>query len=105
MTTRSPHHHLTPVRIYVVVWVLLLSATVLTTAVAEIDLGEWNIVLAMTIAVIKMTLVALFFMHVKGSRPLTKLIVIAGLFWMAILFTLTFGDYHSRNWLPLGGWW
>lgn len=103
--TPSPHHHITPVKTYTIVWLVLIFCTYLTTAVAEIDLGEWNVVVAMTIAVIKMSLVALFFMHVKGARPLTKLIVIAGLFWMAILFALTFGDYYSRNWLPRSGWW
>ncbi|HZT36743.1 MAG TPA: cytochrome C oxidase subunit IV family protein [Bryobacteraceae bacterium] len=101
----EPHHHITPVRTYVLVWIALIILTFVTTWVAEIDLGEWNIVVAMTIAVVKMSLVAAFFMHIKGASALTKLVCGAGLFWMAILFALTFGDYRSRAWLPLEGWW
>jgi cytochrome c oxidase subunit 4 len=103
-TTQEFYHHVTPVRTYTAVWIALLILTGVTTGVAEFDLGEWNIVVALLIAVSKMSLVGIFFMHVKGSSALTKLIIAAGLFWMAILFALTFGDYISRSWLPPGGW-
>jgi cytochrome c oxidase subunit 4 len=59
----------------------------------------------MTIAVIKGTLVVLFFMHVKQSRSMTKLFVVAGFFWMALLFVFVLSDYFSRTWLPDGKWW
>ena len=98
------HFHVTSLRTYTVVWICLLILTYVTTAVAEIDLGEWNVVVAMGIAATKMSLVGIFFMHVKGSTNLTKLIVAAGLFWMAILFALTLGDYFSRSWLPGSSW-
>jgi cytochrome c oxidase subunit 4 len=98
------HSHVTSLRTYTVVWICLLILTFVTTEVAEIDLGEWNVVVALIIAATKMSLVGIFFMHVKGSSHLTKLIVAAGLFWMAILFALTLGDYFSRSWLPRGGW-
>ena len=97
-------NHTDSLRTYLLVWAALLALTFTTVVVAEIDLGEWNIVAAITIAVIKATLVVLFFMHVKGSTSLTKLFVIAGFFWMLILFGLTLGDYLSRGWLPLGRW-
>jgi caa(3)-type oxidase subunit IV len=42
---------------------------------------------------------------VKQSSAMTKLFVVAGFFWMAILFAFTLGDYFSRNWLPRGKWW
>lgn len=93
------------VRFYVVIWAILMSLTATTVVVAEIELGEWNVVVALTIAVIKAVLVVLFFMHVKESSSLTKLIVAAGFFWMAILFALTFNDYFSRGWSALGRWW
>lgn len=95
MSNQHDHDHL---KTYVAVWLALLACTWLTVFVAEIDLGEWNIVLAMTIAVFKATIVGLFFMHLKGSSGLTKLIAVAGLFWMGILFVMTFTDYISRHW-------
>lgn len=97
--------HVHPVRMYLLIWGVLIALTITTVVVAEIELGEWNVVVALTIAVIKATLVVLYFMHVKESSGLTKLVVIAGLFWMAILFGLTFNDYLSRGWSVLGRWW
>jgi caa(3)-type oxidase subunit IV len=47
----------------------------LTTAVAFVDLGMFNVAVALGIATGKMLLVALFFMHVKHSSALTKLIL------------------------------
>ena len=90
---------------YVAVFAILIILTLTTVVVAEIELGPWNVVVALGIAVIKATLVILFFMHVKDSSALTKLIVVAGFFWMAILFGLTFNDYISRGWSVLGRWW
>ena len=43
----------------------------------------------------------LFFMHVRHSSGLTKITVVAGLFWLGILIALTVGDYASRSWLPV----
>lgn len=90
---------------YVAIFAILIVLTFTTVVVAEIELGPWNVVVALAIAIIKATLVILFFMHVKDSSALTKLIVVAGFFWMAILFGLTFNDYLSRGWSALGRWW
>ena len=98
-------HHIHPVRMYVAIFAILIVLTFTTVVVAEIELGPWNVVVALAIAIIKATLVILFFMHVKDSSALTKLIVVAGFFWMAILFGLTFNDYLSRGWSALGRWW
>ena len=54
----------------------------------------------MAIAVYKMLLVVLFFMHVRYSTGLTKVVVLAGFFWLAILLTFTLSDYFSREWTP-----
>jgi cytochrome c oxidase subunit 4 len=90
---------------YVSVFAALLVLTFTTVLVAEVELGPWNVVVALVIAIIKASLVVLFFMGVKESSSLTKLIVTAGLFWMAILFGMTFNDYLSRGWSVLGRWW
>lgn len=73
--------------------------TALTTAVAYVDLGRFNTIIALAIACCKMTLVILFFMHLKYSENLTKLVVVAAFFWFAILLALTLSDYLSRNWI------
>ena len=95
----------TPVRTYVIIWAILTFMTFATYQIAQIDLGPFNIVIALLIAAFKMSLVIWFFMHVRTDNPLTKLFVFAGFFWMAILLSLTLGDYFSRNWMPLGKFW
>jgi cytochrome c oxidase subunit 4 len=91
--------HIVPRRIYVLVWVALLLLTLLTTFAATVDLGVLNGPVALTIACLKMTLVILFFMHVKYSTRLTWLIILAAFFWLGILLTLTMNDYLTRHFL------
>ncbi|MGI8743169.1 MAG: cytochrome C oxidase subunit IV family protein [Bryobacteraceae bacterium] len=98
-------HQVVPVRIYVTIWLVLIVLTFTTWGVAYIDMGSFNIVVAITIAVIKMLLVIIWFMHVKQADNLTRLFVVAGFFWMAILIFVTLSDYHSRDWLPLPHMW
>ena len=56
-----------------------------------------NTIVAVLIAACRTTLVALFFMHVKYSSHLIKVVVVAALFWLGILITLTMSDYKTRN--------
>jgi cytochrome c oxidase subunit 4 len=99
-------HPVTPVRTYVIIWAILICFTFLTWGIAEyVDIGVGNIIVALLIALTKMTLVVLFFMHVKQDEPITKLFVAAGFFWVLILIALTLGDYQSRGWLPIPKMW
>ena len=98
-------HPVTPVRTYVIIWAILTFMTFTTYFVAQIDLGPFNTVVALMIAFFKMSLVIMFFMEVRRERPLTKLFVFAGFFWLAIMLALTLGDYFSRSWLPAGKMW
>jgi len=91
-------HVLVPVKIYVGVFVALMALTALTTGVAFIDLGRWNTVVALAIAVTKMLLVVLFFMHVKYATGLTRVIIIAGFFWLGIMVALSLSDELTRTW-------
>jgi len=70
-----------------------------TTGVAYIDLGRFSVVVALTITAGKMLLVALFFMHVRHSTKLTKLVVLGGLLWLGIPISLTMADFATRGWL------
>jgi cytochrome c oxidase subunit 4 len=74
--------------------------TALTVIAGKMDFpGPLNVIIALTIACVKATLVVLYFMHVRYSSKLIWLIFISALFWMAILFALTFSDYLTRTWL------
>jgi cytochrome c oxidase subunit 4 len=93
--------HVVSPKAYIAVFLVLLALTATTTAVAFMDLGPWNTVVALVIAFIKATLVVLIFMHIRWSTPLMRLVIVGGLFWLAILLGLTFSDFVSRGWLPI----
>jgi cytochrome c oxidase subunit IV len=95
--------HIDSVKTYVGVLLALLILTALTTAVAYVDLGPFSVVVALTIAVIKMLFVALFFMHLRHSNQLTKLVVLGGLMWLGILLALTLSDFATRGWIGVPG--
>jgi cytochrome c oxidase subunit 4 len=90
-------HHVVSPKLYATILVALLLGTWLTVQAAKIDLGRWNIVLALLIATIKMSLVILFFMHGKYSSKRTQLVIISGFFWLAIMLGLTMTDYKART--------
>lgn len=95
--------HIVPVRIYAVIFLALLLGTGLTVIAAFYDFPwQLNTIVALTIAAIKATLVVLYFMHVRYSMRLVWVIVASALFWLAILFALTFSDYLTRSWLSVG---
>jgi cytochrome c oxidase subunit 4 len=75
---------------------------VLTVAAAEIDLNQYfrglNIIVALTIAVLKASLVVLFFMHGKYSPKRTQLVIIASIFWLGVMLFMTMSDYVTRLW-------
>jgi cytochrome c oxidase subunit IV len=91
-------HHIVSPKIYVAIFAALLVATGLTTAASYVEMYVFNAVVALGIAVIKATLVVLFFMHVKYSTRLTKLTVFAGVFTFLVLISMTLADYVSRAW-------
>jgi len=88
-----------PLKGYIAVWIALLIGTGLTVYAATLDLAPYNAAVALGIATIKATLVALFFMHVwHASEKLTKLVVIGALFFLLLLLGLTMTDYATRLW-------
>ena len=95
--------HVVPIGVYVAVFGALLVLTALTTAAAFQDLGPLNNVVALGIAVLKATLVVLFFMHVRYGTRLIPLVVAACLFWLVILIALSLTDYLTRGWLGVPG--
>ena len=94
--------HIVQPRIYLFIFLALMMGTGLTVLAAFYDFpGPLNAIVALTIAVIKATLVILYFMHVRYSGRLIWLVIGSALFWLAIMFAITFSDYSSRAWLPI----
>ncbi len=93
--------HIVSKKVYFVIFLALMVGTALTVAAAFLDLDKIfhgaNTVVALTIAVIKGTLVVLYFMHVRYGTRLTWVIVVAGFFWLIILFAFTMSDYMTRS--------
>jgi cytochrome c oxidase subunit 4 len=95
--------HIVPKRIYFLVFFALIVLTWVTTGVSTVDLGRWNIFVALAIAICKASLVALFFMHVWYSTRLTKMIVMASIFWLILLLFITMADIWTRGWMGVPG--
>ena len=90
MTSHQP-------RLYWKTFAALLLLLALTWGIGYVNLGPFNLIVALTIAIAKALLVAMFFMHIKGSSRLLHLAAGAGLLWLLILMALTFADYTTRR--------
>jgi cytochrome c oxidase subunit 4 len=84
--------HVVPVRILVATGFALLVLTWITVAIAEIDLGEANIYVALAVAVVKATLVALFFMHLRWDRPFNAIVFVSAVAFVALFLALAMTD-------------
>lgn len=96
------HVHVVPMRLLVGIFAILIALTVLTYAVTLFDLGyTGNLIVAITIAVVKGMLVALYFMHLRwdnlfNSLSLLSAILFVGLF--IVIASLDTGQYqHLRE--------
>jgi|tagenome__1003787_1003787.scaffolds.fasta_scaffold13514180_1 cytochrome c oxidase subunit IV len=81
---------------YFLVFAALLALTLLTTGVAYINLGPFSAAVALTIAVIKASLVMIFFMHLVHSSFLPRVFAGAGILWLLHLLIFTLSDYLTR---------
>ena len=96
MSEQEHSEHIAPPSTYLAIIAALLFLTGTTVWAAFVNLGRFNIVVALAIATLKATLVVLIFMHAKYSPKRTKLIILAGIFWLALLLGMTLSDYISR---------
>ena len=94
----APAHHRASLFAYFAVFFALMIFTVVTVAASRVDLGAFNTAVALAIAVIKATIVILWFMHVIHSPRMTWIVVISSFLWLAVLFVLMFADYLTRHW-------
>ena len=95
--------HIVSTRVYYAIFTTLMVLTAVTVGIATLDLGRLNVIAALLIAVIKATLVLLYFMHLRYSPRLTWLIVCVAFVWLVILISLTMSDELTRAWLHVLG--
>ena len=97
--------HVVDKKLYFLIFGALLALTGLTTGIAYVNLGQWNTIVALIIACCKATLVVLFFMHLRWSNHLMRIVLLSALLWLAILISLTTTDFFSRDWTPVPEGW
>jgi len=74
----------------------LLCLTLLTIGVSYVDMGFFNVPIALSIAVTKVTLVLMFFMHLKYEGKAIVISFISTVIVLAIMITFTFWDVAFR---------
>ncbi len=95
--------HIISLRFNFLIFAVLLALLGLTVGAAYVDLGRWNLPVALAIAATKAVLILLFFMHLRFSTRLTSVFAGAALLWLTILLALTLNDFLTRGWLPIQG--
>jgi cytochrome c oxidase subunit IV len=80
-------------------YITLLLLLAITVSAAFFHLGMINMVIALLIAVVQMTVITLYFMQLRLSSHLNWIVALGSLLWLGILFTLVMGDYATRNWM------
>lgn len=102
----SEEQHSISVGTYLAVFAALMVLTVVTVVSAHIDLGHFNIVVALMVAFTKATLVVTYFMHLRYGTNMTRAILIAGVLGMFLLMGIAIDDVrnrHTRTYLPFIG--
>jgi cytochrome c oxidase subunit IV len=84
--------HIVPLRVLLTVFAALLTLTFVTVAATWFDFGGWALAIALGIATVKATLVALYFMHLRYDNPFYAVVFLAALLFLAILLSLTLLD-------------
>ena len=97
MNEHSTEHHILPLRVYFNVAAALLVFTVITVIVSQFQFGEYNLLIAMIIAAIKATLVALFFMHLKYDNKIYATVFVGSLLFLSIFIIFTMFDTLRRG--------
>jgi cytochrome c oxidase subunit 4 len=97
------HAPVVPVTTYVAIFVSLLVLTGLTYVVATYNFGYLNTPIALAVALLKASLVVIYFMGLRYNTPLTKVVAVGGFYWLFILFGLTLNDYLTRLWIGVPG--
>lgn len=93
----ADEQHVLPISVYLGVWGALVFLTVVTVAVSRFDFGSANTFIALLVATIKGSLVALYFMHLRYDNKLNLIILVSSLLFVSIFFTPTLIDLGTRD--------
>ncbi len=96
MSNPENQHHIVPYRTYVVILLALLTFTALSILVTRYELGPLAVTAALMFAILKTTLVFLYFMHLKFDERIYGIMVSVVLFLLLIVIVITFMDYSFR---------
>jgi len=96
-TAEAPpsHVHVMPLKVLIGVWAALVVLTVITVAVTYVDLGRFNLWMALLVATVKASLVGLYFMHLRYDSPVYAFILIVALSFVALFIIGTISDTHA----------
>ncbi len=97
----SSRRHPSALRLWLstgLIWLCLLALFALNVFLAYLHFGAANVAVHMSIAIVMIALLVLFFMDFKDYTPLLRLSAIAGIFWLVFMFVLTASDYMTRQW-------
>ena len=97
MKDDAAQRHILPLNLYLAVGSGLLVLTVITVIAAQMDFGQMNLLIAMGIAVVKATLVAMFFMHLKYDNRIYMLVFSGSLLFLGVFIIFTMFDTLRRG--------
>lgn len=89
--------HVVPASLFLKVLLALLVLTVVTVGVGQFDFGSANMLVAMAIAAVKVSLVMTFFMHLKWDTAINQITIISSFMFLSLLFIFTLADYATRG--------
>lgn len=96
-STHAAHHIVSPMT-YAIVLSILMVLTIATVRVAYVNFpGLWNLVIALGLATIKGTIVTMWFMHVKYSGKLVKIVILTSLMFLIVMIFGTLMDVWTRD--------
>jgi cytochrome c oxidase subunit 4 len=96
-STAQHEHHILPLKTYLASGAALFVLTVVTVAVSFVDLGGWNVVVALLVAATKASVVALIFMHLLYDKKLFLIIFLASIMFLAVFIIFTMFDTMRRG--------
>jgi len=98
--SHTEEHRITGNKTYIIVWAGLMVMTAITVYVSYINFGMLNIVIALVVASIKASIVALYFMHLKFEDSITWVFALFPLSLLALLIGMTITDTFTRTIVP-----
>jgi cytochrome c oxidase subunit IV len=95
----SPHAlaHVVEVRTLLLVFVTLIALTAITVGVSCFDFGEWNLIVALSVATAKAALVAIWFMHLRYESPLYTILLFIAIVFLGLFLGITMLDSVQYN--------